>query len=79
MPTILRKRTARVVHRCEHWTNGCPYPHEIQPGQEYLVHDLTPNDPDVGNVHWWRIKECLTCYEQRTGKVWGDEKKLVRY
>lgn len=48
-------RTARKRHRCL----TCHGP--IQPGERYTYHVLPPDDPDVGNQHWWYGGECADC------------------
>ena len=44
-------RTARKVHHCADCGG------RISPGERYLSHVASPNDPDVGNETWWRMKE----------------------
>ena len=49
---IRKERTARKRHDC--YVDLCTSP--IEPGQRYIDSRLTPNDPDIGNVGWWRAK-----------------------
>ena len=48
-------RTARKIHHCADCGG------RISPGERYLSHVASPNDPDVGNETWWRMKECARC------------------
>jgi predicted RNA-binding Zn-ribbon protein involved in translation (DUF1610 family) len=48
-------RTARKIHHCADCGS------RIEPGEHYLSHVASPNDPEVGNETWWRLKECARC------------------
>jgi predicted RNA-binding Zn-ribbon protein involved in translation (DUF1610 family) len=54
--TTMRK--ARFDHDC----TGCP--RTIYPGETYYEHVAYPNDPDLGNEGWWRIKTCFVCEDK---------------
>lgn len=56
MATFTIARTARKPHIC---TGG--YCRTIQPGERYLRHTCSPNDPDVGNTGWCDSRECADC------------------
>lgn len=65
--TKTRVRKARIAHVCDDgW--GPAERHYINPGDTYAEHVCSPNDPDIGNERWWRVKECVACHERRTGK-----------
>lgn len=51
-------RTARVE-----WRDQCG--HVIPIGTRYAETVISPNDNDVGNTTWWRIRSCLDCVEMR--------------
>lgn len=48
-------RRARKAHDCADCRR------EIEPGEIYLRHVATPDDPDLGNEGWWHIIECADC------------------
>lgn len=51
------ERAARTRHVC-----GCGL--VIEPGDYYLEHVASPNQGDLGNMGWWRIRECGDCAER---------------
>ena len=54
MATFTNRRVARKRHICG---SGCV----IEPRESYLLHAATPNDNDIGNTHWWHVRECARC------------------
>jgi predicted RNA-binding Zn-ribbon protein involved in translation (DUF1610 family) len=58
MATWATPRTARKQHRCQ--STGCSVG-TIEPGERYIEHRCSPNDPDIGYEIWWRLRECATC------------------
>jgi hypothetical protein len=63
-------RTARKVHQC------CRCAKDIRIGERYLSHVASPNDNDLGNVSWWREKECVPCAEKCGWPVPATEASL---
>lgn len=55
--------TARKPHLCCdcNYSGGKP---AIQPGDRYLSMVASPDHDDLGNRHWWRLKECAECAER---------------
>lgn len=47
-------RTANKTHYCD-----CGK--VIMPGDRYIDMVASPDHEDLGNTHWWRIKECSVC------------------
>lgn len=50
-------RTARKTHQCA----GCLQP--IPAGARHAEHVAAPGD-ELGNVTWWRLRECWACLER---------------
>ena len=62
-----RSRTSRIIRRCDCGRTICP-------GDRYIEHVASPNDPDIGNTGWRRVAECSECAirygrEQELGTV----------
>lgn len=50
--TSRKARVGRACDDCSAW---------IAPGEKYLEHVAAPDHNDLGNTHWWRIRECSRC------------------
>lgn len=59
------ERTARRWRRCDVQNDYAGCARSIAPGDRYTELVLSPNDPDVGNVGWWRLAECAPCTAAR--------------
>jgi hypothetical protein len=53
------ERTARKAHRCD----GCRA--RIARGDRYRFLVASPNHGDLGNPHWWTLRDCADCAERR--------------
>jgi hypothetical protein len=65
MAVFTTERTARKAHTCSTCLR------QIKPGQRHQVHVATPNDIDLGNTRWRRLRSHLTygdCYPEYLGR-----------
>jgi hypothetical protein len=56
-----RVRRARRHYSCE--SKAAPWCVGIKEGERHLVHVLAPGNGDIGNLTWWRSRECAACAE----------------